>query len=279
MEEGGDGRNGAGGLRPVRALEMTKSGFMRFEPHGPGDTGLVEWDPIAAEELELGDPVQRGHLYHEDPSVGYMAGVWDCTAMTLKFCPYPVHEFMFLLEGSVTMELADASRVTVEAGEAFVIPKGLPCKWIQPGYVRKFFMILEDPEAAPADDIASREIILPQPSGPDAGLQRLKISDPEAYSGGLPEQHSNIYFQDPSHRMQVGVWHGGPCNRALTRSARNELMCILQGTVRLGNEAGRSETFEAGDAVYVTAGEAFSWNQDVDVRKVYATYEPPLDKS
>lgn len=258
---------------------MKKSGFMRFEPHGPDDTGLVEWDPIAADELELGDPVQRGHLYHEEKAAGYMAGVWDCTAMTLKFCPYPVHEFMFLLEGSVTMELADSSRVTVEAGEAFVIPKGLPCKWIQPGYVRKFFMILEDPGAAPADDIASQEIILPQPSGPDAGLQKLEISDPEAYSGDLPQQHNHVYFQDPSRRMRVGVWQGAPCNRVLTPSSRNELMYILEGTVRLGDEAGRSEAFAAGDAVYVTAGEAFSWSHDADVRKFYAIYEPPSDTS
>jgi len=103
---------------------VTKTGFMRFEPHGPKDTGLVEWDPISADELEAGDPVQRGHIYHEAPAVGYLAGVWDCTAMTLKFCPYPVHEFMFLLEGAVTMELADKSRGGGGGGTALQVDTG-----------------------------------------------------------------------------------------------------------------------------------------------------------
>ena len=57
--------------------------------------------------------------------------------MTIKFGPYEVHEFMFLLEGSITMALADGTKVTINAGEAFVIPKGLPCQWIQTDYVRK----------------------------------------------------------------------------------------------------------------------------------------------
>jgi len=258
---------------------VTKTGFMRFEPHGPKGTGLVEWDPISADELEAGDPVQRGHIYHEEPAVGYLAGVWDCTAMTLKFCPYPVHEFMFLLEGAVTMELADKSRITVTAGEAFVIPKGLPCKWIQEGYVRKLFMILEDPDAAPAGDVATQRIILPQAGGPEAGLQKLEIGDPDVYAGDLPEQRNHIYFQDPSGRMRVGAWQGSPCNRVLAPSSRNELMCILEGAVRLGDKTGRSETFETGDAVYVRAGEEFSWSHETEVRKFYAIYEPGLGAS
>lgn len=253
---------------------MKKPGFMLFEPYGPDATGLVEWEPIDANELETGTPVQRVHIYHEEPVAGYMAGVWDCTAMTLKFCPYPVHEFMFLLEGSVTMELADASRITVNAGEAFVIPKGLPCKWIQPGYVRKFFMILEDPGTEPAHDIASQGIILPQPFGPNEGLRKLEIGVPSAYSGELPEQSGHTYFQDPAGRMRVGVCESSPSNLAVARSSRNELMCLLEGTVRLTDKAGRSQVFAAGDAVYIAQGAEYSLSNETGVRKFFAIYEP-----
>ncbi len=126
---------------------MSHPKVIRFEPHGPGDTGLAEWDTIDPGDLEAGNPVQRGHIYHQDEALGYMAGVWDCTAMTGKFEPYAVHEFMFLLEGSIIMVLEDGTEITVNAGEPFVIPKGLPCQWKQLGTVRKYFMIFEDPGA------------------------------------------------------------------------------------------------------------------------------------
>lgn len=42
------------------------------------------------------------YIYHEHEASGHLTGVWDCTPMTIKFGPYEVHEFMFLLEGSIT---------------------------------------------------------------------------------------------------------------------------------------------------------------------------------
>ena len=80
---------------------MSDPRIIRFEPHGPADTGLVEWEMIDPSDLEAGNPVQRGHIYHQDEALGYLAGVWDCTAMTEKFAPYAVNEFMIVLEGSV----------------------------------------------------------------------------------------------------------------------------------------------------------------------------------
>ena len=62
--------------------------IVSFEPNGPADTGLIEWEQIDASELEAGNPVQRGHIYHQDEASGYMAGVWDCTPMTSIFAPY-----------------------------------------------------------------------------------------------------------------------------------------------------------------------------------------------
>lgn len=260
-------------------LKMKKPRFMRFEPRGPKGTGLVEWDPIDSTEIESGEPVQSGHIYHEDPETGYMAGVWDCTANTLKFGPYPVHEFMFLLEGSVTIALADRSETTVNAGEAFVIPKGLPCKWIQPGYVRKFFMIFEDPGQAPASDINSQGIIVPHQSGPDGGMTPIKIGDTSIFTGAVPTQNNHTYYEDPSGQMRVGVWDSTASDRSATRFGRNELMCILKGSVTLSGIDGEAETFGPGDAAYIAEGAEFSWANKEYVRKFYAIYEPQASSS
>ena len=93
---------------------MSKPEIIRFEPHGPADTGLKEWFKIDPRGLEAGNPVQNVHIYDEDEGTGYLTGVWDCTPMTIKFGPYGEHEFMFLLEGSLIIVLADGTEVSQE---------------------------------------------------------------------------------------------------------------------------------------------------------------------
>ena len=253
---------------------MSDPKIIRFEPHGPSVSGLVEWDTIDPGGLVAGNPVQRGHIYHQDEALGYMAGVWDCTAMTEKFGPYAVNEFMFVLEGSVTMVLEDYTEITVNAGEAFVIPKGLPCQWKQPGYIRKYFMIFENPGAEAADDVASQGLILPQPSGPSGGMEIEEIDDPSGYIGDLPVQRNHTYFEDPSGQMIVGVWDSTPFECAVAPFPRNELMCLLEGSVTLTDGDGTEHNFKAGDAAYIPKGAAMGWKNTEYVRKYYAIFEP-----
>jgi uncharacterized cupin superfamily protein len=54
--------------------------------------------------------------------------------------PYGVDEFMFFLEGSVTLTSDDGSQLTVNAGEAVTIPKEWTGVWETDGY-RKIWVI------------------------------------------------------------------------------------------------------------------------------------------
>ena len=54
--------------------------------------------------------------------------------------PYGVDEFMFFLEGSVTLTSSDGSVTTVNAGEAVTIPKEWTGRWESEGY-RKIWVI------------------------------------------------------------------------------------------------------------------------------------------
>ena len=54
--------------------------------------------------------------------------------------PYGVDEFMFFLEGSVTLTSDDGSQLTVNAGEAVTIPKEWTGVWETEGY-RKIWVI------------------------------------------------------------------------------------------------------------------------------------------
>mgnify|MGYP002725780879 CR=1 FL=1 len=253
---------------------MSTEKIIRFAPNGPDNLGLQEWYPIDPNDLESGTPVQRGHLYHEDPAKGYMTGVWDCTAMTEKFGPYGVHEFMLLLEGSVTMVLENGEEVIINAGEPFIIPKGLPYKWKQEGYVRKYFVIFENPGAPAGEDVSSQGVILPTPEGPAEGLQEEKIEDTSEFVGDVPSWNNHTYFTDPSNQLTCGLWDSTPFETPASPFPHSELMIILEGSVTLSDDEGNEHVFKAGDAAYVPKGAALGWKSTEYVRKYYVIFDP-----
>jgi len=82
---------------------MLDQGVIRFDPEGPPGKGLDSLAEITPDMLEEGSPSELGHTYYTSPSGLLTAGVWKCTAHTLKFGPYPVDEFMLVLDGSVNI--------------------------------------------------------------------------------------------------------------------------------------------------------------------------------
>ena len=102
-----------------------------FHADGPAGKGLETWEEIPASALVAGTPVQRGHNYFTDETGTLTACVWDCTPMTTKCEPYSVNEFMYVIEGSVTIVHENGTEWTIRAGESFVIPKGAPVTWKQ----------------------------------------------------------------------------------------------------------------------------------------------------
>ena len=71
----------------------------------------------------------------------FASGMYKAGPQTFDITePYGVDEFMFFLEGSVTLTSADGSAVTVNAGEAVTIPKEWTGRWKTEGY-RKIWVI------------------------------------------------------------------------------------------------------------------------------------------
>ena len=118
---------------------MRDQTIIKFERNGPADTGMMPRDPLPAEIVQSGKPIQTGHTYHEADGGVFSAGVWDCTELQLIASPYDVDEFMIVLEGSIVIEHEDGESRRFRAGEAFVIPKGTPCSWLQDEYAHKFW--------------------------------------------------------------------------------------------------------------------------------------------
>ena len=249
---------------------MDTAGIFRFEPKGP--LGALErWDDIPASELESGSPVQRGHFNLKEDKHGVSAGVWDCTAFTSKQGPYPVHEFMIVLEGSVTIAEASGRETTLNAGDSFLIPKGLVCQWKQPGYLRKYFVIFDDASGMkPADKTALR-VIRPDPR------VKLTPSTPPAAElllSGSPTQHVHEYFADTTEQWSVGVWDTTAYWRKQIPFPRHELMHILEGSVTLTDGTGTQHKFGAGETFFVPLGAICDWRCEGYVRKIFCIFQP-----
>lgn len=257
---------------------MTTPQIIRFEPHGPAGTGMVRLGDIPAETLTAGTPVQHGHSYLEAAEIGLSAGVWDCTAMTTRMGPYPVNEFMLVLEGEVTIVEATGRATTVRAGESFVLPKGLDCSWRQPGYMRKFYVIFDDAPGTmtrtttqtAAVDRTTLSVILPDVAAPLAPLQ----VDPAPIVGTVPTQHARSWHTDPTGQWTVGVWDASPYTRKVVPSNRYELMHLLEGSVTLEDGQGGAQTFRAGDTFLVPLGAPNGWKSSEYVRKIYCIFQP-----
>ena len=74
----------------------------------------------------------------------FASGMYKAGPQTFDITePYGVDEFMFFLEGSVTLTSADGSVTTVNAGEAVTIPKEWTGRWETAGY-RKIWVIYSD---------------------------------------------------------------------------------------------------------------------------------------
>ncbi len=58
--------------------------------------------------------------------------------------PYGVDEFMYFIEGSVTLTSSDGSEMTIGAGEAVTIPKEWTGTWDTNGYTKIWVIYSED---------------------------------------------------------------------------------------------------------------------------------------
>jgi len=254
---------------------MTAHRIIRFDPKGPPGAGLEPIADLTPDILEEGSPIERAHDYYTSASGVLSAGVWECTPHRTKFFRYPVDEFMLVLEGSVTIVHEGGHEETFRAGDAFAIPKGLPCAWQQTENIRKYYVILDDPALGMPETPAADRAIRLEPEGPaGVGLEPLSLPDPSAFEGEPPSQRDHTYFTDASGRLTAGVWTCTPMRRVALPLPRIELMCLLEGSVTLTDADEKPHSFRAPDVLLVPYGVVSAWSSAENVRKYYCSFEP-----
>jgi uncharacterized cupin superfamily protein len=117
---------------------------------GDRNPGLTLLDPRAALTPSQGPDAQillspapqcRSHNAFVDSASDLLIGVWDSTPYTRRARPHKLHELMHLIEGSVTLQLADGVEMTVNTGDTVFVSQGAPCAWKSTAYVRKLYVV------------------------------------------------------------------------------------------------------------------------------------------
>jgi uncharacterized cupin superfamily protein len=247
---------------------------IRLQADGPEGVGLekMELDP-ADFQSEL--PEQHIHVYFEDADLGLSVGVWTTTTMQEAFGPYPGDEFMWVLEGQVSMVDADEIETRVKAGQTFCIRNGIPISWKQVGFLRKFFMTYADPRAAtPQIGSAEGGVRVLDADAMAAGMTPMETTEPLVIVGEKPLQHDNILFTNDAENYYVGMWDSTAFDSEMRPVPWHEMVQLLEGEVLITGADGSSHRFVAGDAFFIPMGTVCRWQADAYVKKFYAILEP-----
>ncbi|MEI4261303.1 cupin domain-containing protein [Roseovarius sp. D0-M9] len=236
-----------------------KTNVKRIIPDGAGAAKLEAWPEMDPAALVSGTPVQSGCFHDEVEAEDYSVGIWECTAFVDQPGPYPVDEFMLLLEGSVEMAMPDGTAFAVGPGEAFIIPKGLECQWKMPGTVRKIFMILDGSTPTSGAAAASND-----------SLHRITV--PALAARPVPEGavvERTTCFVNHDGRMRVHIDnYPAPLIEPVPCAGRH-LVHVLEGAVKLGDAPDMA--FGKGDSFYLMPGSAAAWRIEAGTRLLTAT--------
>lgn len=245
---------------------------IRFQANGPqAEVGLEYWEPVLADPAAGPLPIQRGATYFTDDAAGYSTGVWESTAFVGVMAPYPVHEFMIVLEGEVTIVHKSGERTIVSAGKSFFLPKGLECQWRQDGVVRKYFAVFEN-----GNDILSHDACPSLIVDGFAELPSIEVNPSDPLLGATPTLRAKTAFSAESEQWRIGVWQSGPYQRRLGPFPRHELMHVLEGQVTVTDAVGTSQTFSAGDTFFIGKDIVCDFVVSEHLRKIYCILDRPV---
>ena len=233
-------------------VEGSRLRLIRFSPDGPEGIGL------------RGDGPEREHVYYRKAGSEWVsAGVWEAEPYTSGPDVFGYSELMLLIRGSVTLVDAKGREETFGPGDAVLVPRGVAHHWKQEEVLRKYWVIFD--EGAPddwTDRTRAESFIRFEPRGPDGTL-----------SGDGPERE-HVYYEARGGTLSAGVWEADPSmSDELHAPGYSELMCILEGSVMIIDEAGREEQLTAGDVVLVPKGMRYRWKQPEYLRKYWVIFD------
>ncbi len=233
------------------ALPEGETRILRYSPEGPPGGGMESNDD------------EKLHVYYtSERNERITSGVWEATRLMSEPYTTKYSEFIYLLDGSLTLIDGDGQEEIFHAGDAALIPRGMTVTWKQPDRLRKYYVIFDheaDATSTAAASESTRTIMRLHPDGPPGG--GLK---------GEGQTISHRYYAG-SRSSSVGVWETAPHEVEVATTRYAELMIFLKGSVTLIEPDGE-QTFGPGDVALVPKGAQYKWKSDT-VRKYWVIFD------
>ena len=249
---------------------MPSSKIALLTPNGPNGK-LERRGPRMDRQESREIPVQNGYRSIDDPGYGVVMSVFDSTPCTSKMLPFFQHEFMMVLDGSVTIIEPDGRETTVSAGGCFIFPRGCVRQWKQTEYFRKYAVGFNDALWQESTNPAALRWVLIDPNGP---LEASGGPPAGSLLGPTPVQHERRWFADPTGQMTVRVWDTTACHRKRSTTQAHEWTHVLDGSVTLTDEAGMAHHFKKGDTFVVARGTVHDWRCPGYFRAIHCAFQP-----
>jgi uncharacterized cupin superfamily protein len=197
------------------------SRILRFEPNGPGGAGLKSNDR---------DSSKIHHYYKSKADERVAAGIWSSPDFSGKMHKVTNTEFIYILEGAVTLADKSGREETFKVGDAVVIPRGTEFQWKKSDNLKEYWAIFDREGPGTAAPQGTPTFFKLDRNGPPgkglAGTGRTK--EYEYYTG--------------ADGSSVGVWETQPhTSPAFHKTKYAELMLFLSGNVTLTTPDGQTE--------------------------------------
>ena len=236
----------------VMPLAQTTPRIVRFEPTGPAG---VAWE---------GRGTSKTHYYYRSAeNRNTAAGIWTSPDFAGRMQRATFTEFIYLLQGAITLVDKSGREEVFGPGDALVIPRGTEFQWKKSDDVREYWAIFEREDGPRA---------LPPIAGTPTFF-RLSPDGPPGSGLGGSGRTKQLEYYSGADGSSVGVWETAPHTAAgFHKTTYAEVMVFLSGTATLSTPDGQTERFTAGQVALVPKGIEYKWSSDT-VRKFWAIFD------
>ncbi len=103
-------------------------------------------------------------------------------------------------------------------------------------------------------------------------MQSCSYIQTETLLEGTAEERAHVFLTSADEKFIAGVWECTPCKERIDSYPADEFMTVLAGSVTVTDDAGRSQTFSAGDSFTMQKGWSGTWHMTELFRKYFVMY-------
>src|SRR4029450_8531091 len=163
--------------------------ILRFEPSGPGGIGLKGNDR---------DSSKIYYYYKSKADDRGAAGIWSSPDFSGKMRRVTNTEFIYILEGAVTLLDKSGREETFKVGDAVMIPRGTEFQWKKTDNLKEYWVIFD--REAPGT---------PAPQGTPTFFKLDRNGPPGEGLAGTGRTREHEYYKG-ADGSSVGVWETQP---------------------------------------------------------------------